>query len=105
MARGDKNRAIKLKELQDKGKSELLPPSIEDTKLSLPSDLSTIEGIEAEYRRIYRMVFKQQIQLADATRLAYFLDRMIQAKKARLEIDTINSQYANAWSGVSIITE
>lgn len=100
-----KNRATKLKDLADKGKQELLPPEVGTAKLPAPGELETVADIRAEMRRIYKMVFEGKVMLADATRLAYYLDRMIQAIKTETELNTIAAAYAKAWGGVAIITD
>ncbi len=105
MARGDKNRATKLKDLAEKGKQELLPPSIHNAQLPAPTSLDNVSEIRAEMGRIYKLVFQGKIALEDATRLAYYLDKMIQAIKTETELNTIAAAYAKAWGGVAIITD
>lgn len=81
------------------------PPALHTAGLRPPSELETVKDIREEMARIYKMVFKGQVALADATRLAYYLDRMIQAIKTEVELNTIQAAYAKAWGGVMIITD
>lgn len=98
-------RANKLKACASNAKQDYLPPEIHDAKLPVPGSLATVGDIRAEMERIYKMVFRGEIMLADATRLAYYLDRMIQAIKTETELNTIAAAYAKAWGGVAIITD
>ena len=100
-----KNRATKVKALAEQSKGELLPPLLGDAQIAPPTALNTVRDIREEMARIYKLVFKGKVALSDATRLVYYLDRMIQAIKTETELDTIASAYAKAWGGVSIITD
>lgn len=100
-----KNKNEKLKELATKGNQTVLPPEIHHANLPAPTSLDTVLDIKNEMSRIYKLVFKGQIALADATRLAYYLDKMIQAIKTQAELDVVQAAYAKAWGGVNVITD
>lgn len=100
-----KNKNEKLKELAAKADQTVLPPEIHNANLPAPRSLETVADIKNEMGRIYKLVFEGKIMLADATRLAYFLDKMIQSIKTQAELDVVQAAYAKAWGGVHIITD
>lgn len=67
-----------------------------------PVNLANIGEIRKELARIYRLVFKGKVELEDATRLAFILDKMVKAIKDEVELATLQNSYQDAWSGVSI---
>jgi hypothetical protein len=85
--------------------ANLIPPEIHNANLPAPYRLETVRDIREEMSRIYKMVFKGKIMLSDATRLAYYLDKMIQAIKTETEMNAIAAAYAKAWGGINIITD
>ena len=96
----------KLSNLKDAANAqEVIPAEIHDAKLPAPASLDTVRDIREEMARIYKLVFKGKIMLSDATKLAYYLDKMIQAIKTETELNTIAAAYAKAWGGVAIITD
>lgn len=98
------NRTGKLKACAAKSKSEVLPPVLHEANLPAPRSLETVKEIREEMARIYKLVFEGKIMIEQATKLAYYLDKMIQAIKTEVELDTIKAAYAQAWGGVNIIT-
>lgn len=100
-----KNKNEKLKELAAMGNQSVLPPEIHVANLPVPKSLESVVDIKGEMARIYKLVFEGKLALADATRLAYFLDKMIQAIKTQAELDVVQAAYAKAWGGVHIITD
>lgn len=86
-------------------KQECLPPEIHNAGLRAPTELGSVKEIREEMARIYKMVFEGKVMLQDATKLAYYLDRMIQAMKTEVELAAIQGAYAKAWSGVTFITD
>lgn len=82
----------------------VLPPEIHDADLAPPKSLETVRDIREEMGRIYKLVFKGKVMLSDATRLAYYLDKMIQAIKTETELNTLAAAYSKAWGGVAILT-
>lgn len=89
----------------DNVKQEYLPPEIHNAGLRAPTELGSVKDIREEMARIYKMVFEGKVMLQDATKLAYYLDRMIQAMKTEVELAAIQGAYAKAWSGVTFITD
>lgn len=81
------------------------PPALHTAGLRAPAELGTVKDIREEMARIYKLVFKGKVKLEDATRLAYYLDRMIQAIKTEVELNAVQAAYAKAWGGVMIISD
>lgn len=64
--------------------------------------LNGIKEIRAEMARVYRMIFRGDIDPSDATKLVFMLDKMVQAVKSEVEMAQLQNQYIGAWSGVAI---
>jgi len=72
-------------------------------ELTVPSKLESIGALREEMTRVYRLVFQGKLELTQATRLAYLLDRIITALKTEHDVEQAQQAYAKAWSGVLII--
>lgn len=85
--------------------SQALVPMLHTGNVQGPEtrQLETVGDMRREMQRVYRMVFRGELMLDEATRLIYILQNMIQAIKTENELNTLNDAYKKAWGGVAIL--